>query len=117
MTKITQEALSQFYGSECLFSNPLFSKFSYTEGIKWLGDNGAGWLVTDILSLQGINDVKEQEFQAWDLTVNKDGSGELICSDGNGNTVYTQKLEYTDFPLPSIKLFFTNNVLMLTSEY
>ena len=37
--------------------------------------------------------------------------------DGNDNIVYTQRIEYTDFPLDEIKLYFVNNVIHLPSEY
>ena len=39
------------------------------------------------------------------------------CDDGNGNTVFTKKIEYTDFPLDEITLYFANNIIHLPSEY
>ena len=42
--------------------------------------------------------------------------------DGNGNVLYTQLIEYTDFPLNNVKLYANRGenglrVVMLTSEY
>jgi hypothetical protein len=44
-------------------------------------------------------------------------SASLSCADGNGNTVYRKEIEYTDFPLPEITLWFTDNTVLLPSEY
>jgi hypothetical protein len=41
----------------------------------------------------------------------------LTCDDGNDNIVFTKKIEYTDFPLDEITLYFANNVIHLPSEY
>ena len=41
----------------------------------------------------------------------------LTCDDGNDNVVFTKTIEYTDFPLDEITLYFANNVIHLPSEY
>jgi hypothetical protein len=41
----------------------------------------------------------------------------VTCDDGNGNIVFTKEIEYTDFPLDEITLYFANNVIHLPSEY
>ena len=41
----------------------------------------------------------------------------LTCDDGNGRVVYAKRIDYTDFPLPEIKLYFSDSVLMLPREY
>ena len=41
----------------------------------------------------------------------------LSCEDGNYETVFTKAIEYTDFPLPKIALWFSDNVILLPSEY
>lgn len=40
----------------------------------------------------------------------------LNCEDGNGNTVFTKEIEFTDFPLDEIAPYFANNVIHLPSE-
>jgi hypothetical protein len=40
----------------------------------------------------------------------------LTCEDVNGNAVYSKAIKHTDFPLPEIALYFTNNVILLPSE-
>lgn len=41
----------------------------------------------------------------------------MTCEDGNGKEVYRQELKSTDFPLPEITFYFTDNVIMLPTEY
>jgi len=41
----------------------------------------------------------------------------LVCSDGNDNIAYRQHVEFTDFPLDEITLYFANNVIYLPSEH
>jgi hypothetical protein len=64
-----------------------------------------------------MNSSDESEFQVWKLTVHPDRSATLTCDDGNDNIVFTKKIEYTDFPLNEITLYFANHVIHLPSEY
>ncbi len=108
--------LSQFYGSENLYFNPMFKAIKYTEGVKYIGDNGASWLVTDILCfLSNLKKLQGQEFLHIVLTV-ADGKGKLTFDDGNENVLFTSKYEYTDFPLNKVSFYCEYNTLMLVSE-
>jgi hypothetical protein len=55
--------------------------------------------------------------QVWKLTVNPDRSASLVCDDGNHNFVNTHQIEFTDFPIDEIKFYFTDNTILLPSEY
>jgi hypothetical protein len=46
------------------------------------------------------------------LTVNPDHTATLTCDDGNGNIVFAKAIEYTDFPLPEIALYFTDKTIL-----
>ena len=62
--------------------------------------------------------VAAEEFQVWTLKVDLvRHTGILTCEDGNGNKVFEKALEFTDFPLPEITLWFANNTIFLPSEY
>lgn len=61
--------------------------------------------------------VAAEEFQLWKLTVKADHTARLVCEDGNGVKVFSKTIDYTDFPLPEIDLYFTNGVILLPSEY
>jgi hypothetical protein len=62
--------------------------------------------------------VAAEEFQVWTLKVDVvRHTGTLTCEDGNGNKVFEKALEFADFPLPEITLWFANNTNFLPSEY
>ena len=48
---------------------------------------------------------------------NPDRTAKLTCTDGNLQEVFTEKLDFTDFPLESIRFYFTDSVILLPSEY
>ncbi|TXI24151.1 MAG: hypothetical protein E6Q61_05460 [Nitrosomonas sp.] len=111
--------LAQFSGTENWYRHALNRSILYTDGVQYLAEQGgAYWLLDSIVLAQAHNKkVAAQEFQVWTLAVKPDQTALLTCGDGNGNTVYKQALTFTDFPLPEIKLFFCNRVIMLPSEY
>jgi hypothetical protein len=42
----------------------------------------------------------------------------LTCTDGDSEVpIITQQIEWTDFPLPSIRLYVERGVLLLPSEH
>jgi hypothetical protein len=49
--------------------------------------------------------------------VNADRTAKLVCDDGNDNIVYMQHIAFTYFPLDGINLCFTDNTILLPSEY
>ena len=115
---LTHSNLAHFSGSERLYVNPFFKAANYTEGVKFVSDNGAAWLVTDMLAvLLHHGTVKMEEFVS--ITIKKDSKGGaiVIYDDGNGTILYSQSYPVTDFPLDEVMFFFTNQVLMLASEY
>ena len=117
MKTLKEEDLVQFTGTETWWRHPLKRDILYTDGAKYVADAGeAYWLLDVIASGQLVSRVKCEEFQVWILKV-KDNSGVVTAEDGNGKVIYRQELEFTDFPLPEIKFYFTDGVLMLPSEY
>jgi hypothetical protein len=107
--------LDQFTGTETWYRHNTGRLF--TDGIKYLAEKtGAYWLIDEVFFSQEIKAIKRQEFQVWTLKV-KDDEGRLICDDGNDEVVYRKKIVFTDFPLKEIKLYYTDSVLMLRSEY
>lgn len=116
---LTAKDLLQFSGSENWYRHSLNRKVLYTDGAQYLAENGgAYWLLDSIAIAQAhIEAVKAEEFQMWTLKVNPDSSALLTCDDGNGHIVYDQSIPFTDFPLPEVKLYFCNNVIMLPGEY
>jgi hypothetical protein len=110
--------LDHFTGDDHLFLDPVW-RVRYTEGVRHIAEHGAAyWLIDAIAGAQReIAAVRAEEFQVWTLTVLvARQTGVLACDDGNGNIVYSKALEYTDFPLSKLKLYFENNTLCLPAE-
>ena len=115
---LNEAELANFTGSENWYQHWL-GKALYTDGVKYVADNaGAYWLVDEIAINQTRPNVRAEEFQCWTLSVDLERhKAVLTCDDGNGNVVFTKRIEYTDFPLPEIKLSCTDGTILLPSEY
>jgi hypothetical protein len=120
MTKTLTEAdLRQFSGSEHWYRHGLVRSVVYTDGAKHVADaGGAYWLLDEIaLAQRFIEAVAAEPFQVWKLQLGEGHSAMLTCEDGNGKTVFKKAIEFTDFPLKEITLWFTDNTILLPSEY
>jgi hypothetical protein len=117
--KLNEEHLRQFTGSENWYRHGINRTVLFTDGAKYVADaGGAYWLLDAIAICQRYEKrVAQEAFQVWKLTVRSDRTATLVCDDGNDNIVYTQHIEFTDFPLDEITLYFANNVIHLPSEY
>lgn len=113
---LMQIDLEQFTGTENWYKHAL-SGYVYTDGVKYLAEKAeAYWLIDKILIITRYKK-KLQEWRSWILTVNQDKTAMLECGDGNDNSLYKEKLDYTDFPLNKVEIWFTNGTLFLPSEY
>ena len=119
-----QAELRQFCGTENWYRHPLNPRLVYTDGVQYLAEKaGAYWLIDVVASVQHTEpQLARHSFQSWKLTVDAEkATGLVACTDGNNTALYSQRIEYTDFPLPEIKLYCCadgkRHVLMLTSEY
>jgi hypothetical protein len=118
MKTLKAEDLSSFTGSELWYQHGLVPSITYTDGVRYMAETGeAYWLIDEIALAQRYEKkVKAEEFQVWTLTVTEH-TATLTCDDGNNNIVFAKHIQYTDFPLPEIKLYCTDNVILLPSEY
>ena len=112
--------LEQFTGTENYYQHWL--GIHYTDGVKYLADEAAAhWLIDAIASWQSSPQVKQdrmlQEIQFWKLRVNSDQSATLTCERDSDDVALTQEIEFTDFPLEEVRLYLSNGVLLLPSEY
>jgi hypothetical protein len=116
---LTKADLIQFTGSENWYRHAMARDVLYTDGVKYVaGTGGAYWLIDEIVFAQRFDKLlAAEEFQLWTLTVNSDRAATLTCEDGNGGVVFTKAIEYTDFPLAEITLYFITNTILLPSEY
>lgn len=119
IAQLTENDLLQFTGSETWYRHGLVRTVLYTDGIRFLAEKaGAYWLVDEVAFAQKAEPtVAAEAFQLWTLTVADDLSARLTCEDGNGRTVWEKQIPFTDFPLGSVKVYFTGGTLLLPSEY
>ena len=116
--KLSERDLMQFTGSENWDRHGLYRDVLFTDGTKYVADQGgAYWLLDEIaLAQRHQKAVAAEEFQVWTLTVNTDRTAALTCENGNGKTVFEKRIDYTDFPAKSITLWFENKTIYLPSE-
>ena len=115
--------LAAFSGTESFYKIPLLNTV-ITDGIRYLANKAnCFWLVTDA-SVVAKSLMNRSSFITVDLKKLPTAQQKVLgyaavveYSDGNDTILETQKYHLTDFPLETIRLFFTNNTLMLPSEY
>jgi hypothetical protein len=76
-------------------------------------------LLMELLLNKLIHLSKEKNFKfGWTLNVDLEQStATLTCDNGNYQIVSTKQISYTDFPMEEIKIYVTDNVILLPSEY
>lgn len=105
--------LNQFSGKENYYK---VLGANVTDGIGYIMENGYSWLVTDfIVVAKMLPELKKEEFLCIEFKL-KDSQGIMIVTDGNDKVLYIQEYKYTNVKR-ELKLFFTDNVLMLAGEY
>lgn len=113
MEDLELKGLGQFIGT-LEYHKAGFFKSNLTDGIAYLMENGYSWFITDTLAVIELK-FKDEEFLAINLKV-KDSKADMIITDGNEKVLYKQHYNFTDAKR-DLKLFYTNNVMMLASEY
>ena len=115
--------LATFSGTESFYKIPLLNTV-ITDGIQYLANKAnCFWLVTDASvvakSLMNRSSFITVDFKKLSTEKQKilGYAAVMEYSDGNDTILEIQKYHLTDFPLETIRLFFTNNTLMLPSEY
>lgn len=116
--KLDAADLAVFTGTEHWYKHWL-GRVVYTDGVKYVSENaGAYWLIDEIAINQSRPKITAEGFQVWKLEVDLEKRrGVLTCDDGDGRIVFTKQIEFTDFPLSEIKLYCTDGVILLPSEY
>ena len=116
---LTTSQLRQFTGSENWYRHGINRSVLYTDGAQFLAERGGAYWLLDIIAIAQQHEprVAQEEFQVWKLLVRADRSATILCDDGNDNSVFTQEIPFTDFPLDEVKLYFANNIIHLPSEY
>ncbi len=112
---LTQAELREFTGDDIRYRHAFARSVIYTPGVKHLAERASAyWLLDDIAILTVSRELKRAavknplvaDMQFWILTVAQDQTALLTCGDGNkGHPVYSQRIPFTDFPLPSVEVW------------
>ena len=116
-----RRALAGFRGSAA-FHRHWTGRGLYTDGVQYLAETArAYWLIDVIVSWQLKPKVQRERFQVWTVKVNRSDHTAIAegwdDTPGTSNRLARQKIEFTDFPLDEITLFFCDGTLLLPSEY
>lgn len=104
-------SLARFTGSEHLHQIPSLGagrRFVMSDGVKFLVEQAkCNWLLDIVVSCQSrcLKDDMLQQFQFWTLIVNPDNTAEVVCERDTDDVFLTQKIEFSDFPLETIRLY------------
>lgn len=112
--KLTHANLRQFSGDLERYRHPLARKMIYTEGVKFVAEQGeAYWLIDEIaLAISwgevlkaSEADMRILELHFWRLDV-KDKSATLTArADSDAAPFYTKDISFTNFPLDHIDIW------------
>ncbi len=116
-TNELQSNLGQFIGTEKLYR--LTTRHLLTDGTMYLAEHAkCYWLMIAVAS--HLSSRIDDHFAVAKLSVVGNGAV-LTLDDGNGNVFAKQTIEFTDFPLPEVKLYccFDGDhwTIMLPREY
>ena len=123
MTKIDPQdlrhSLADFTGSEHWYRHPLAKDILYTDGVAFFAEAAECHWLLDIICTQPeiVNQMRDDGFAVIELDVSGDDTAEITCDDGNGNIKYRRHLDFTDAPVGVWRFFFTDNTILLPSEY
>jgi|SRR5580704_2530502 hypothetical protein len=117
--KLTEADLRQFTGTENYYRHALNSNILFTDGAKFVADQGDAYWLLDLIALaqRYDNRLRHEPFQVWALAVRVDRSATITVEDGNNKLLWTYAIEFSDFPIPGITLWYSNNVIYLPSEH
>ena len=115
--------LAEFHGTEQWFRHSLCRNVLYTEGVQYLAENAdCYWLIDKIATLQRLPQIRATGgFQRWKMTL-LPGSGALLTADdGDGNVVWQERIDWTDFPLDETNILVEGDadqpVILLPGEH
>lgn len=110
---VTLTDLDQFYCSEQYHRHPLARGIVHTDGVHYVEENGAAWLVSDILMQLAYNPIlRSLDF----VVIEFDPSINAVIYKDDDREVECQTYDLCDLEVP-VKFYFTNGVLLLPSEY
>lgn len=118
MTQFDPKQLGFFIGTTAYYQHA--PRVVLTDGAKYLAEHAQAYWLMDAIASYLPPLVNHEHFVVASLAV-KNQSALLWLTDGNYKDIASQRIPYTDFPMPDITLFacWADDywVLMLPGEY
>ena len=116
--KLDPAVLAQFTGSEHWYRHGLVRDILFTDGAKYVADQGgAYWLLDEIALAQRFEKAGcRRGIPGLEAHRQARPQRHLRLRGGNGRTVFEKAIQYTDFPADGVELWFENNTIYLPSE-
>lgn len=84
---------------------------------RFCEQHGCYWFIDVINSYQTVKFREQNKFQVWKLLLNKTGNdAKVICEDGDGKILITQKIPFTDYNGPELIFWFENETIYFPEE-
>lgn len=108
------DSLHHFNGTDN-YCRYLFGMLA-TDGAMAFADKFRAYWLLDIVASY-YPQLKEEEFQEWQLKVMEDRSAVVRCTNGNKKRLIVQEVPFTDFSANTATLWVEGNVILLPSEH
>lgn len=105
--------LAQFTGTDQWWKHSI-TAMTYTDGVKYFAEKAGAYWFLDIVGTEVMP--HKHDFAVVKL-VSKDNKATIVVEDGNGNTSWEKKIEFTDCPEGVWSFYLIYTVLLLPSEY
>ena len=114
-----KQELMQFTGTMQYHKITSFSKLVVTDGILYLCEKAkCYWLIDIVASVQHLEKIQQnKEFILWVIDVKDKKAVVKALTDSDGEVLYEQKVEYTDFPLKRFEFYQEQDVALLKNEH
>ena len=117
--KQLQAKLEQFRLEDNFYNSHQCGDIDITDGVKFLCEQLKSYLLVDIVkAFQNDLKVGKEPLQLYNLTVDKKKNvGIVKCLDSNHKILKYQEIKDINIPLEKVRLYFTDNLVLLPSEY
>jgi hypothetical protein len=94
------------------------SDMRWTEGVQFLTEHGAAWLIDKIVLSQSEPSIQRVPHQIWTFTLlTWSAGGVLTCESQGRQLIASYNIAFTDFTITPFELWVIDKVVLLPSEY
>ena len=108
------------YGTEYYYQYSFWGRkiFNYTDGVKLIAEKLQAYWLLDIVGSVCVYTLKKMSDDLLLVTLTvADNETAVFKVENDTQALYTQQIEYTDFPAGKWKFYLQNGVFFLNSEY